>query len=560
MSESVKSAVFVVVAVVVMVVGWIARPATEVAAVQDDAGARFWKKFDPEDIGRMRIVTFDNDSGEAHTFEVANTPDGWVIPSHDNYATDAESKLGEATAAVIDLLKGTVASDSKKDHTELGVVAPSEYKAGTTGVGTRITLEDKNGEKLADIVVGKEDKNGAKVDDPLRPSDQSIIRFVRQFPQDRVYRAKLDLSKLSTKFEDWIETDLLKLNSQQVKQVLIDNYSLQVILDQQLGQMRLTIEQIEKLLLGYNRQDTKWTIRQYLFDSKTRDFVEHPFDELNDELNIEKLNEMRNALGDLKIVDVRRKPDVVSANLRAKGQMTREVAESMLAAGFLANPDGEFFSKQGDMFVGMEDGVEYVLRFGNVVEARTGKKLNEGENEDDIKLEDLTRYLLVTARFNKDLIPPPDLQPLPDVADQPAQPPAGNGQDEVKPPKSDDAKADDAKVDDKQDPAAKEPEKKETEPTPEQAARKKIEESNKKLQEEYDQKLKDGQERADKLNRRFADWYYIISDEEFKKIRLRREEIIKAKEPKGQGNLPGDFDALKQGLKKGLPKSEPKDK
>jgi hypothetical protein len=48
--------------------------------------------------------------------------------------------------------------------------------------------------------------------------------------------------------------------------------------------------------------------------------------------------------------------------------------------------------------------------------------------------------------------------------------------------------------------------------------------------DDYQQKLKDGQQKADELNRRFAAWYYVIPGESYDKLSLDREDLIKSKE------------------------------
>ena len=53
---------------------------------------------------------------------------------------------------------------------------------------------------------------------------------------------------------------------------------------------------------------------------------------------------------------------------------------------------------------------------------------------------------------------------------------------------------------------------------------------NQRKQDEYEEKIKKGQERVQELNDRFADWYYIIADDVYQKIRLSRDDLIKKKE------------------------------
>jgi hypothetical protein len=60
----------------------------------------------------------------------------------------------------------------------------------------------------------------------------------------------------------------------------------------------------------------------------------------------------------------------------------------------------------------------------------------------------------------------------------------------------------------------------------------------------FEKKVADGIKKAEDLNRRFAEWYYVVPGETFDKLRLSREDIVKGKEePKpedGAANSPVD--------------------
>src|SRR2546423_606139 len=83
---------------------------------------------------------------------------------------------------------------------------------GATGVGTRITLGDGQGQPVADFIVGKEVTG--------RPG----LRYVRRAEKDQVYSVKLDTQYLSNRFEDWIERNLLKIDPLDLKQVVLADY------------------------------------------------------------------------------------------------------------------------------------------------------------------------------------------------------------------------------------------------------------------------------------------------------------------------------------------------
>ena len=80
------------------------------------------------------------------------------------------------------------------------------------------------------------------------------------------------------------------------------------------------------------------------------------------------------------------------------------------------------------------------------------------------------------------------------------------------------------------------------------AAQEKITKANAEKQKDYEKKLKDGQDKVKELNDRFADWYYIISDNVFKKIRLGRSDIIKMKQAEPETGAAQGFQGLPPGI------------
>lgn len=209
----------------------------------------------------------------------------------------------------------------------------------------------------------------------------------------------------------------------------------------------------------------------------------------------------------------------------------------------------------------MKDGVQYVLRFGEVAGIDSGsddeKKKSDSadkkavdnkdkldsataKNEEKAAAEEkpagdknekkggLSRYILVMVQFNSDLLPKPELTPLPEIKKAPEK--KSDGKADAKPA---DAKAADAKNDIKKD--AKKDDAKSAGSTAaadsdDQEAieeqRDRIEKENKRKQDAYNEKVKAGEQRAKELNARFADWYYVVGDETYRKIHLGQNDII----------------------------------
>jgi len=66
------------------------------------------------------------------------------------------------------------------------------------------------------------------------------------------------------------------------------------------------------------------------------------------------------------------------------------------------------------------------------------------------------------------------------------------------------------------------------------AERKRIETENKRKLDEYNALVEKGRQEAKDLNLRFGDWYFVVSNDTFKKVRLRKDEVIKKKDAKAE--------------------------
>jgi hypothetical protein len=492
MNEITKTLTFVGVALAIVAVAWVSQPSSLSMKPEEMQGKLLFDKLtDPQAVTSLEILKYDEATATMTPFKVAQINGRWSIPSHDNYPADAKDHLATAANSLMDLKVLSVESTSPGDHELYGVVDPGSKSlaAGATGVGMHVTMKDKDDKALLDLIIGKQDK------------DRPDIHFVRRAGEDPVYAVTLKTDKLSTKFEDWIEKDLLKMNAWDIMGIKVQDYSIDLMARAQnyRGQFSLAYNDTgdPKWKMSEDRvlEEGKWA------DAKMAD---------DEELDAAKLDAMRTALDDLKIVDISRKPQGLSGDLKATGSVYADeaTAKSLMTKGFYLVPakgdSYELLSNEGETRVTMKDGVEYILRFGQIAgNGAQAEEKKEGEKKDDAA-GGLNRYLFVMAEFNPDSIKKPELQPLPEV---PAEEPKAEAKDGEK------------KEGDKKEAAKPDP----------KAERDRIEKENKRKQDEYDQKVQKGQERVKELNERFADWYYIISDGVYKKIHLSRADIVKKK-------------------------------
>jgi hypothetical protein len=571
MNENVKTLTLVAVAAGVVVLAIVTRPSLPGGSQESLTNQSLYKDFtDPLAVTNLEITEYDEGRGEVLPFQVAQVQHKgkalWSIPSHDDYPADAKDQVASAAGGLMGLKVIEMVSDNQGDQREYGVIDPDPkaLKAGQTGVGERVVMKDKDGKTLLALVIGKEVK------------DRPGLRYVRKVGESPIYVVEAKTDKLSTKFENWIERNLLQISSFDIKQVEVRDHSVDV--------MRGALYQRGDTAVEYNDSgEPKWKLIE---DKKFAPLKDRPDEGQwvpvklapDQELNSAKLDELKTALDDLKIVDVSRKPAGLSTDLKAAADFKnhRDSVESLAQKGFFAaeltKGQTELFSNEGEIRVTMKDGVEYVLRFGGIAGTSPTKKDDKakgktaGKEPEKKEGAGLSRYLFVMAEFNPNVISKPQFEPLPEVKKEPAAKPAEAKKpvEEKKPAeekkaapaaakekKPADKKADekkpDAKKADEKKPEAKKPEAKAADKKPEpakpvdpakaaeaekaaKAERERIEKENKRKQEEYDQKVADGKKRVGELNNRFADWYYVISDEVYRKIHFTHDELFKKKE------------------------------
>jgi hypothetical protein len=597
MNDNTKSAIFVAAALIVVLVGWAVHrsgaPSDELAEFRNQP--LFPDFSDPLKAADLEIIQYDETKGEAKPFRVALVKGRWCIPSHSDYPADAKGHMVEAATSIMGLVVLDVASQDRKDHSLYGVVDPGEpIEAGTKGVGTRVVLKDKEGQPLIGLVIGKEATGDAK-----DSGERKDYRYVRKIGEDPTYVVKLNPDKLSTNFADWIEKDLLQLNAWEIKNVAIQDYSFDLLTDPVRGLLVPKMEQRGRMALEYtDTGDQRWKLVEATLFQDRKPVPQKMADD--EELNTKKLDDLKYALDDLKIVDVAKKPPLLSGDLRAQGKIKVEeltqakfgsLFQTLVERGFYLIPRDEtleLYSSEGEIRVTMKDGVEYLLRFGRIastdtsskpaakdVPAKEGEKKEgekkEGEKKEGEKKEDkpgpasVNRYLFVVAHFNPDVIEKPKLEPLPPEPKPETKTEAKPG--DAKPDAKADAKPADAKSEaKKEEPKKDESKKDESKPDP-KAERERIEKENKQKTDEYNKKIEEGKKKVQDLNARFADWYYIIGDDVYQKIHLGYKDIVQKKEKKDEGkkeeakkegekpapDTPGEF----KDLSKAIPAAKP---
>lgn len=556
------------------VTSWVTRP-TPVEGFGRVGQPFFPDLTDPNAATGLEVVAVDEKTAEAKMFAVEFKDGAWRIPSRHNYPADGKDRLAQTATSLIGVTRGALASRLPADHKRLGVIDPLDEDAESIeGRGQRLTVYKEGKVKLADLIIGK------------KVADREGDYYVRRPDEADTYIASLKID-VSTKFSDWVESDLLKLERDNLVRIEQKNYSV--------SQDDKLTETVEATLTREKFSDP-WVLADLKADSE--------------EVNQDNLREMVNVLDNLKLTGIRPRPKPLGAELdsslrlkvpkaaRENPALVREIIaqiqNSLGSRGFFIHQDQDsgdlsLLSDSGELTAATNDGVRFHLSFGSVFEGsdeeiEIGATATEEKKAEDAKAADAkeqkpadppgtdakkdedapvgkkSRYLFVRTSFDPGLLGPPLLEPVkPVVPDgvkvdadgkpvedaKPAEQPAG---------KKDDAQAaKDESADDKAAPAADAAKKDEAAqptgdkpadaaaadaPKPDPAAEyRKAWDAYLSAKTKYDadvkaldEKVKTGEKKIDELNARFSDWYYVISAEDFDKLRLPREKIVKLKE------------------------------
>jgi Domain of unknown function (DUF4340) len=416
LSETNRTLVYVAVALVSVGAASLTRYVTHPKPDSEyqDVGQEFYPKFvDPTTAQSLRVVAYDKDTASIKQFKVDYRNGKWRIPSHHDYPADGKDRLARTAASVIGTAKTALVSRLKSQQARYEVVDPEDTDPTVlTGRGQKITISQSDGTALAEFVVGKPAEG---------QTDVYYVRGTKTEDPNGIYLAKLKID-LSTKFGDWIEPDLLKVDRDKLTDIRSDNYSI----DEQQG----VLVPGEITELTRKTPNDPWTLKG--------------LDDKKEEIKTDVVNQIVNNLDGLRLVGVRPKPPGINPDLSIdkKYADSREMEVALQADmanhGFYLARDRnglKVVSKEGEFGAGTNEGLRYALRFGQIFHgtefdietglSKSGDKSKDAKKDGDKKgdsTESKTadkskeptkkgRYLMVFAAFDPKLLGDPPQKP-----------------------------------------------------------------------------------------------------------------------------------------------------
>lgn len=382
MNSLTKTLGLVLFAVLGLGLAWWQTPGAIEPELFSDEGEAFFPQFsDPAAVAELEVVAYDAEQAEPRTFLVQQDEQGrWTIPSHHGYPADATTKMGQAASLLIGLRKEGVRSDQSTDHVALGVADPlADPSIGEDGRGTKVTFRDRGGNDLASLIIGSS------------VGEDGERRFVRTPGSSRTYVSTI-AQLPETRFSAWIERDLLDLSGWKIDRLAYDNYSVDEVSGSIVPGDRLDLK----------KADGKWTLGGL---TETEEIDESLLGTITQELD------------DIQIVGVRPKPEGIDARLRtADGFELESLLISLQSRGFYVTRSAGVVSNDGELRVSTDDGVRYLLRFGEVIygdEEAVSASADRPEGERAPEGAQANRFLMLTVERDTDALAPPGTERLP---------------------------------------------------------------------------------------------------------------------------------------------------
>jgi hypothetical protein len=170
-------------------------------------GQLLFEGFTPSQVRTIEISRYNSDRQALERIQLQRKGERWVIPATADFNANNAVQVARAINAVLDRKVLEKISDDQQDHLKNGVIDPDQFQSAEvrSGLGRRITLKDRNGQALADLIVGF----------PLQNAEQQALYCVRIPGEPPVYSVPFDLEALTTRFQDWVDPNLLGLRNQQ---------------------------------------------------------------------------------------------------------------------------------------------------------------------------------------------------------------------------------------------------------------------------------------------------------------------------------------------------------
>ncbi len=168
------------------------------------AGAKFFPDLGPQTLSRVASVTV---TSGGKSFTVYKKDDKWVVKELGDYPAIFDN-VKTALVALSELTPFEAKTKDKDQLDKLNLEDPMKKGASSR----RITLKDKDGKTIADMVIGKANDN------PIVYGQEMV--YVRRPDETQAWLASGD-PKVQDKMLDWASKELINVDGARIKELTI---------------------------------------------------------------------------------------------------------------------------------------------------------------------------------------------------------------------------------------------------------------------------------------------------------------------------------------------------
>ncbi len=342
-------------------------------------------ELDAKLIRTLEIARVHPDKNLMERMLLERRGEKWVLTNYAGYTASNAFRIADVINNLVECTVLELETDKQLDHLKFGVLDMDEPEAGRNpgGIGWKVAVRDRNQRVLASLIVGHE----------VAGAEGRQKRFVRVPGEPQVYVVDFDAQSLSTYFRDWVDPNLLQLQtaglpgdrllSCRLQSYRVDPESLAADpQEQEFYDALLTVENNQLVVSRWQvGVDGAWVDREPSIEVK------------------QFLQRAVVSLARLDFVDARPKEAALAESLKAPEQsLAPAVYESALTWGFKqTSPAGQpvqFLATGGQLEVQLASGIRVVVYLGNIIPVSSG----------DARL---ARVAMIVALFDESQFPQP---------------------------------------------------------------------------------------------------------------------------------------------------------
>ncbi len=355
-----------------------------------------FEAFDSKQVRSIEVIQFNDDRQLLKKIGLERKGEKWTLPAFGSFTVSNISRISAVINSLSDCRVLQLESDQQTDHLKYQVLDPDDPESANSpsGMGQKITLKDRNQKQLGSLIVGA----------ALTTQDGQLKRFVRIPGEPQVYVVDFDASVLATEFGDWVDPNVLQIQTSQngpgnpFHSMHINHYRLQP----------------DKLIEAL----PEWIYRGQVVlknNALAIETLEQPEGEswtaiTTDDQTLPIFQTAVSMLPQLFFGNVRAKGSALTTALKSSSKVAaKETFQPMLELGFKqvgeVDTPVEFAATGGDVAVTFSNGLRIQLLLGNVAAA------SQGESK-------LSRWVMFLASTAEDVLKKPE-------------PPAGHNNNEL---------------------------------------------------------------------------------------------------------------------------------